>query len=71
MKNLELPKFNIPLKCESPSRKPSMEEYQKWIEENVADLKKQGVYQKYRNDPLRCPVNVRFTLHEGKKGHPL
>jgi hypothetical protein len=33
-----------------------------WLEENRRELIRTGQIQKIRNDPLRCPVDVRFKF---------
>lgn len=64
MKLPDLPEFKIPRKCESPTRKLTLEEYATWVDENVCELKKKGIYRKLQNDPSRIPTGERFVLEE-------
>jgi hypothetical protein len=38
------------------------EAYLEWLVENRAELIRQGLLEKLRNDPVRQPVNARFVL---------
>jgi hypothetical protein len=60
----DLPQFNIPESCEHPHGKMSPEEYQEWVQRNVTLLQEKGLYDKYRMDPDRTPVDVRFKIVE-------
>ena len=40
----------------------SHEAWLEWLEENRRELLRTGKMQEIRNDPLRCPVDVRFKL---------
>jgi len=60
----DLPQFNIPESFQSLDRQMSPEEYQEWIQRNVALLQEKGLYDKYRKDPDRTPVDVRFKIVE-------
>ena len=64
MKLPDLPEFKIPPECESPTRKLTLEEYAKWVQDNVLELKKKGIYRKLQDDPSRIPTGDRFVLEE-------
>jgi hypothetical protein len=55
--DIKLPDWKVP-----PHRPEqiSPEGWLEWLEENRRELLRTGQIQKIRNDPLRCPVDVRF-----------
>jgi hypothetical protein len=57
--DFELPNWDVP-----PNRpnQISVEAWLEWLEENRRELIRTGQLEKMRNDPLRCPVDVRFEL---------
>ena len=57
--DFKLPEWKVP-----PPRanQISPEAWLEWLEENRRELLRTGQIQKIRNDPLRCPVDVRFRL---------
>jgi hypothetical protein len=59
MKDLNLPKFNVP---ELPPKPMSFAEYVRWNEEHWRDLVRSGRLEIIRNDKTREPVNARFEL---------
>ncbi|XHR30875.1 MAG: hypothetical protein ACFUZC_09985 [Chthoniobacteraceae bacterium] len=40
----------------------STEAWLEWLEENRREMLRNGQIQKIRDDPLHCPVDVRFKL---------
>lgn len=56
---LQFPDWQVP---PERSGQVSFEAWLQWIEENRRALIKAGQLQALRDDPLRCPVNVRFEL---------
>ena len=60
----DLPQFNIPESCQKPHGRISPEQYQDWVQRNVTLLQEKGLYDKYRTDPDRAPVNARFKIVE-------
>ncbi len=59
MKNLRLPKFDIP---DLPSKKISPRVAIRLIVRNVRRLRETGLYEVLQQYPDRRPVNVRFVL---------
>ena len=57
--NFELPDWKV-----LPQRpgQISPQAWLEWLEENRRELIRTGQIEKIRNDPLRCPVDVRFKL---------
>ncbi|XHR30379.1 MAG: hypothetical protein ACFUZC_07420 [Chthoniobacteraceae bacterium] len=57
--DFELPDWKVP-----PHRpnQISTQAWLEWLEENRRELLRTGAMQKLRNDPLHCPVDVRFEL---------
>jgi len=57
--HFELPDWKVlPQRRDQISREAWLE----WLEENRRELLRTGQIQKIRNDPLRCPVDVRFKF---------
>lgn len=57
--DFKLPDWKVP---PLPPKKISSEAWLDWLEENRRELIRTGQMEKIRNDPLRCPVDVRFKL---------
>jgi hypothetical protein len=57
--NLVLPKWRMP--AAAPANF-SDQAYLQWLVENRAELIRQNLLEKLRNDPVRQPVNARFVL---------
>ena len=57
--DFRLPEWKVP---PARSNQISPEAWLEWLEENRLELLRTGQMQKLRNDPLRCPVDVRFSL---------
>jgi hypothetical protein len=60
----DLPQFNIPESCQDSCKHISPEQYQEWVQRNVALLQEKGLYDKYRMDPDRTPVDARFEIKD-------
>jgi len=58
----DLPRFDIPPRCDQSGAAMTLDQYQDWLEENVRDLQEKGLYREYRDLQKRTPVNARFTL---------
>jgi len=57
--NLVLPNWRMPVAA-PPNF--SDQAYLEWLVENRAELIRQNLLEKLRNDPVRQPVNARFVL---------
>ncbi|MGC3990456.1 MAG: hypothetical protein QM796_12390 [Chthoniobacteraceae bacterium] len=57
---LDLPVVQIP---PIPPKPPlSFDDYLAWLEEGRRDIIANGLLERLRNDPCRCPVNAQFRL---------
>ena len=59
MKDLKLPKFNVP---ELPPKPISFQAYHAWVLQNLKYLHETGQLERLRKDPARTPVSARFVL---------
>ncbi len=57
--DFELPDWKV---LPPRSNQISYEAWLQWLEENRRELIRTGRLEKIRNDPARCPVDVRFEL---------
>jgi hypothetical protein len=59
MKDLKLPKFDIP---DLPQKRLTAEAYEAWVIANVKCVRETARYEYLRNDSTRIPVGKRFVL---------
>ena len=59
--DFKLPDWNVP---DMPVKRLTGVAYVAWLEENRRELIRSGLLEKLRTDPNRCPVDVRFVMHD-------
>lgn len=60
----DFPRFDIPESCKRTRREMTLTEYHEWVMDNVRDLQKKGLYEKYRKLMRPRMVDARFRLVE-------
>ncbi|MGB8355978.1 MAG: hypothetical protein WCD79_18920 [Chthoniobacteraceae bacterium] len=59
--DFKLPDWNVP---NMPEKRLTGDAYVAWLVENRLELIRSGLLEKLLADPNRCPVDVRFVLHD-------